>query len=59
MRVVSEKGREFGTVKRVLPMGEYELLLTNRDTYIPFVSAVVLEVDRRGKRITVRDSMIP
>ena len=59
MRVVSDNGRELGKVKRVLPMGEYELLLTDRDIYIPFVSAVVLEVDRRGKRITVRDSMIP
>ena len=59
MRVVSDNGKELGKVKRVLPMGEYELLLTDRDIYIPFVSAVVLEVDRIGRRITVRDSMIP
>ncbi len=59
MRVISDSGRELGMVRKVMPMGEYELLLTDRDIYIPFVSAVVLEVDRRGKRITVRDSMIP
>lgn len=54
--VVAKDGRAIGTVKGLLPVGDRDLLVVDREgreALIPFVESLCLEVDAAAKRIRV------
>jgi len=59
LRVVDSQGRDWGKVKEVMPLGEYELLLIKgpekREFYLPLVEEYVERVDLAQGLILVRD----
>lgn len=59
LRVVTEAGREVGEVAEVIPSPAHDLLLVRRDdggdALVPFVVALVPDVDLPAHRITVVD----
>jgi 16S rRNA processing protein RimM len=59
LAVVTTDGREVGTLAEVLHHGAQDLLVVRRegreDALVPFVSALVPEVDLTGGRIVVED----
>ncbi len=60
MDVVTDKGKVLGKVKRVEDFGVYDMLiLEDEKILIPFVSDIVLNVDRERKRIEVKGDMLP
>ena len=59
MEVWTDKGKKLGKVKRVEDLGIYDMLiLEDEKTMIPFVGDIVLQVDREGRRIEVKEEMI-
>ena len=58
MEVWTDKGRRLGKVKRVEDFGVYDMLILEK-TMIPFVSDIVLSVDRDKRRIEVKEELIP
>ena len=59
MEVWTDKGRKLGRVKRVEDFGVYDMLvLEDERIMIPFVGDIVLEVDRKKKRIEVKEEII-
>ncbi|RLJ70681.1 16S rRNA processing protein RimM [Hydrogenivirga caldilitoris] len=59
MEVVTNKGKRLGKVKRVEDFGVYDMLvLENEKIMIPFVSDIVLNVDRRERRIEVKEELV-
>ena len=59
MEVWTDGGRKIGRVERIEDLGVYDILiLEDKKTMIPFVSDIVLEVDRRRRRIEVREDMV-
>jgi len=60
MEVVGDRGRVIGRVKRIEDLGVYDMLiLEDERVMIPFVGDIVLRVDRRSRRITVREDLLP
>jgi len=59
LTVVTTDGRHVGTLAEVLHHGAQDLLVVRRDgrddALVPFVSALVPEVDLEGGRIVVAD----
>ncbi len=59
MEVWTDKGRRLGRVKRVEDIGVYDMLiLEDERTMIPFVGDIVLDVDREGKRVKVKEELV-
>lgn len=54
-KVKDEKGKHWGKVKEIMPLGEYELILVEREDgrefYIPLVEEYVKEIDFNLKEI--------
>jgi len=60
MEVVTDKGKELGRVEGVRDLGPYDaLVLKGGELLIPFVSAIVLSVDKEKGRIVVKEDLIP
>jgi 16S rRNA processing protein RimM len=60
MEVFTDRGRKLGSVERIEDTGPYSsLILNGGKVWIPFVSQIVLSVDRTKRRITVREEKIP
>lgn len=56
--VLDEKGKSWGKVKEIMPIGEYELLLVkhkDKDFYIPLISEYVEEINTKEKQILVKN----
>lgn len=59
MEVWTDRGKRMGNVKRVEDLGVYSmLLLDDEKSMIPFVDEIVLKVDRKGRRIEVREELV-
>ncbi len=59
MEVVTDKGKVLGRVRRVEDYGVYDMLiLEDEKTYIPFVSEIVLRVDKEKNRIEVKEDLV-
>ncbi|NPB06746.1 MAG: 16S rRNA processing protein RimM [Aquificae bacterium] len=60
MKVVTDKGKELGTVTRVRELGAYDALeVDDGKLLIPFVGALVLSVDRDAKKVVVKEELLP
>ncbi len=60
MKVVTDKGKELGRVKRVEDFGVYDMLiLEDERIMVPFVGDIVLRVDRDERLIEVKEDLIP
>ncbi|NPB08314.1 MAG: 16S rRNA processing protein RimM [Aquificae bacterium] len=60
MKVITDRGKELGKVARIRDMGPYDLLvLEGERVMFPFVSDIVLEVDREKGIIKVKEDLIP
>ncbi|NPA39058.1 MAG: 16S rRNA processing protein RimM [Thermodesulfobacteria bacterium] len=57
--VIDPSGKNWGKVKGIMPVGEYDLLLVEdkdkREFYIPLVEDYVSEIDTKEKRVLVKD----
>ncbi len=60
MDVVTEKGKELGKVEGVRDLGAYDaLVLKNGELLIPFVSDIIINVDKEKGKILVKEDLIP
>ncbi len=60
MDVVTDKGKELGKVEGIRDLGAYDaLVLKNGELLIPFVSDIVINVDKEKGQILVREDLIP
>ncbi len=59
MEVITDKGRKLGKVDHLKDFGVYDMLiLEGEKIIIPFVSDIVLNVDRKKGIITVKEDLI-
>ncbi|RUM30408.1 MAG: 16S rRNA processing protein RimM [Aquifex sp.] len=60
MEVETDKGKKLGRVQRVQDMGPYDALVLDKgNLLIPFVSDIVLKVDKENKKIVVKEELLP
>jgi len=60
MEVETDKGKKLGKVVRVQDMGPYDALVVEGEKImIPFISDIVLEVDKEKRKIIVKEELIP
>ncbi|WP_461830069.1 ribosome maturation factor RimM [Aquifex sp.] len=60
MDVVTDKGKELGKVEGIRELGAYDaLVLKNGELLIPFVSDIVVNVDKEKGQILVKEDLIP
>ena len=60
MDVITDKGKELGKVEGIRNLGAYDaLVLRNGELLIPFVSDIVLRVDKEKGEILVKEDLIP
>ncbi len=60
MEVFTDRGKRLGRVERVEDFGVYDMLvLEGGRLMIPFVGDIVLRVNKKEKRIEVREELIP
>jgi len=60
MEVETDKGKKLGKVVRVQDMGPYDALVVEGEKImIPFVSDIVLEVDKEKRKVIVKEELIP
>ena len=59
MDVETDKGKKLGKVERVQDIGPYDaLVLQGGNLLIPFVSDIVLKVDKENKKIIVKEERV-
>jgi len=59
MEVVTDKGKELGRVEGIRDLGAYDaLVLRGGELLIPFVSDIVLSVDKEKGKIVVKEDLI-
>ncbi len=60
MEVVTDKGKKLGKVKRIEDFGVYGMLILEGERImIPFVNDIVLNVDRKKRKIKVKEDLVP
>ncbi|HIP43287.1 MAG TPA: 16S rRNA processing protein RimM [Aquifex aeolicus] len=60
MEIETDKGKKLGKVIRVQDMGPYDVLVVEDEKIvIPFVSDIVLEVDKKKKKVIIKEELIP
>lgn len=60
MEVETDKDKKLGKVVRVQDMGPYDVLVVEgKKIMIPFVSDIVVEVDKEKRKVIVKEELIP
>ncbi len=59
MKVLTDKGKYLGKVKRIESIGVYDMLILEKENImIPFVKEIVFEVDTETRTLKVREDLI-